>query len=83
MHIVNILLPDFMLILFGALLLRVTNWGAEFWAGMEKLIYYVLFPALLFYSTARSPINFGATGQFLQVAMATCLSGIILSLIHI
>jgi malonate transporter len=78
MHIVNILLPDFMLILFGALLLRATNWGSEFWAGMEKLIYFVLFPALLFYSTARSPINFAATGQFLQVAMAACLSGIIL-----
>lgn len=78
MHIVNILLPDFLLILFGAVLFRVTNWGNEFWAGMEKLIYYVLFPALLFYSTARSPINFGATGQFLQVAIAACVTGILL-----
>lgn len=78
MHIVNILLPDFLLILFGAVLFRVTNWGNEFWAGMEKLIYYVLFPALLFYSTARSPINFGATGQFLQVAIAACVAGILL-----
>lgn len=78
MHIVNILLPDFLLILFGAALLRVTNWGSEFWAGMEKIIYYVLFPALLFYSTARSPINFGATGQFLQVAIAACVAGILL-----
>ncbi|MFJ7568036.1 AEC family transporter [Herminiimonas sp. NPDC097707] len=78
MHIVNILLPDFMLILFGAILFRVTQWGDEFWAGMEKLIYYVLFPALLFYSTARSPINFAATGQFLQIAIAACLAGIAL-----
>lgn len=78
MHIVNILLPDFLLILFGVVLLRVTNWGSEFWAGMEKIIYYVLFPALLFYSTARSPINFGATGQFLQVAIAACVAGILL-----
>ena len=78
MHIVNLLLPDFMLILFGAILLRVTNWGAEFWTGAEKLIYYVLFPALLFYSTARSPIDFSATGEVLQVAMAACISGILL-----
>lgn len=78
MHIVNILLPDFLLILFGAVLFRVTNWDNAFWAGMEKLIYYVLFPALLFYSTARSPINFGATGQFLQVAIAACVVGILL-----
>ena len=41
MHIVNLLLPDFMLILFGAVLFRVTKWHAEFWIGMEKLIYYV------------------------------------------
>lgn len=78
MHIVNILLPDFMLILFGAILFRVTQWGKDFWAGMEKLIYYVLFPALLFYSTARSPINFAATGQFLQIAISACLTGVAL-----
>jgi len=77
MHIVNLLLPDFMLILFGAVLFRITKWHAEFWIGMEKLIYYVLFPALLFYSTARSPINFAATGQFLQVAIAACVTGIV------
>lgn len=78
MHIVNILLPDFLLILFGAALFRLTNWGKEFWSGMERIIYFVLFPALLFYSTARSPINFGATGQFLQVAIAACITGILL-----
>ncbi|MES2025948.1 MAG: AEC family transporter [Pseudomonadota bacterium] len=78
MHIVNLLLPDFMLILFGAVLFRVTNWHDEFWIGTEKLIYYVLFPALLFYSTARSPINFGTTAQFLQIVIATCVAGIVL-----
>ncbi|WP_076592360.1 AEC family transporter [Herminiimonas arsenitoxidans] len=78
MHIVNLLLPDFMLILFGAVLFRVTNWHEEFWIGTEKLIYYVLFPALLFYSTARSPINFGTTAQFLQIVIATCVAGIAL-----
>ena len=78
MHIVNILLPDFLLILFGAILIRVTKWGTSFWEGMERLIYYVLFPALLFYSTARSPIDFAQTGTFLQIAMAACISGIVL-----
>jgi len=78
MHIVNILLPDFLLILFGALLIRVTKWGTPFWEGMERMIYYILFPALLFYSTARSPIDFSKTGTFLQIAMAACVSGILL-----
>jgi predicted permease len=78
MYIVNILLPDFSLILFGALLIRITNWGTDFWSGSEKLIYYVLFPALLFYSTSRAPINFGDTNAFLQVALAAMLGGIAL-----
>jgi predicted permease len=78
MYIVNILLPDFSLILFGALLVRITNWGADFWSGSEKLIYYVLFPALLFYSTSRAPINFGDAGAFLQVALTSMLGGIAL-----
>ncbi|WP_293779816.1 AEC family transporter [uncultured Oxalicibacterium sp.] len=77
MHIVNLLLPDFLLILFGALLIRVTKWGTPFWEGMEKMIYYILFPALLFYSTARSPIDFSKTGTFLQIALAACISGIV------
>lgn len=78
MYIVNILLPDFSLILFGFVLVRITNWGADFWTGMEKLIYYVLFPALLFYSTSRAPLDFASTGAFLQVAMAAMIGGILL-----
>lgn len=78
MSIASILLPDFMLILFGFVIIRVTNWGNEFWIGMEKLVYYVLFPALLFYSTARTPLDFAATGKLLQVAIAACCTGILL-----
>lgn len=78
MHIVNLLLPDFLLIALGAILLRITNWGPAFWTGAEKLIYYVLFPALLFYSTARAPIDFAAAGQVLQIAILSCVAGIAL-----
>jgi len=78
MDIVNILLPDFSLILFGALLFRVTNWTREFWTGAEKLVYYVLFPALLFYSTSRAPLDFAATGEVLQIALAATVGGMLL-----
>jgi malonate transporter and related proteins len=78
MSIVNILLPDFSLILFGVLLIRITNWGREFWTGLEKLIYYVLFPALLFYSTSRAPLDFATTGRVLQVALAATIGGVLL-----
>jgi predicted permease len=78
MSIALLLLPDFSLILIGFVLFRVTKWGNEFWAGMEKLVYYVLFPALLFYSTSRTPLDFAATGKMLQVGLAACLAGIML-----
>lgn len=76
MYIINILLPDFLLILLGFVLLHVTNWSNDFWRGMEKLIYYVLFPALLFYSTSRAPLDFASSGHFLQIGIITILSGI-------
>lgn len=78
MSIAALLLPDFMLILIGFALVRVTKWGPEFWTGLEKMVYYVLFPSLLFYSTSRTPLDFDATGKLLQVALTVCLSGIAL-----
>jgi malonate transporter len=78
MSIATILLPDFSLIIIGFLLLRFTDWGVAFWAGMEKLVYYVLFPSLLFYATSRAPLDFAATGRLLQVALICVLGGIAL-----
>ena len=78
MSIATILLPDFALILLGFILVRATNWGSAFWSGAEKLVYYVLFPALLFAATARAPLNFAATGGLLQTAMLTVVCGIAL-----
>jgi predicted permease len=78
MSIVTILLPDFALILLGFLLMRYTDWGTPFWSGLEKLIYYFLFPALLFYSTARTAFDFAATGTMLKVALLTICAGIAL-----
>ena len=73
-----LLLPDFSLILLGLLLHRFTGWDAAFWAGLEKLVYFVLFPCLLFYATSRAPLDFHTTGKMLQVALLTCLCGIAL-----
>lgn len=47
MNVLTLLLPDFLLILLGYVLIRITDWGNNFWAGLEKLVYFVLFPALL------------------------------------
>ena len=78
MSIATILLPDFALILIGFALFRYTDWGPAFWTGLEKLIYFILFPALLFYSTSRAPLDFASTSKLIQVAMLAVLSGIAL-----
>ncbi|MGZ5087522.1 MAG: hypothetical protein ACXWGU_10540, partial [Usitatibacter sp.] len=47
-----LILPNFVLIVIGLALARRFDFGRDFWAGLEKLVYYVLFPALLFRSLA-------------------------------
>jgi predicted permease len=78
MSIATVLLPDFSLILIGLVLMRITKWGNEFWAGLEKMVYFVLFPALLFYSTSRTPLDFSTTGKLIQCALLIVASGIAL-----
>lgn len=55
-----LLLPDFALIVCGWLLCRYTALGRPVWEGAEKLVYYLLFPALLFSSILRYPLQPGA-----------------------
>ena len=74
-----LLIPDFALILFGFFLNRITDWGRGFWGGLEKLIYFVLFPALLFNSIARTSIDFVAAAPALKTAVVTVLVGVILA----
>lgn len=78
MNTITLLVPDFLLILIGFVLIRITDWGQTFWTGLEKLVYFVLFPALLFVSTSRTPLDFHATGSLLQVALIVVSSGIVL-----
>ncbi len=52
-----LLLPDFLLICIGWLLCRTTMLNRPVWEGVEKLVYYVLFPALLFQAIVRNPLQ--------------------------
>ena len=54
------LFPDFALILLGYGLRRWMALGDGFWGGLEKLIYFVLFPALLFNAITKTPLSFAA-----------------------
>lgn len=79
MNPISLLLPDFTLILIGLILFRLTNLSTEFWAGAEKLVYFVLFPALLFYSTARTPLHFETTGPMVLIGTLCSLTSIALT----
>jgi predicted permease len=54
-----LLLPDFALILAGWAICRYTPLDRPVWDGAERLVYYVLFPALLFGAIARNPLRPG------------------------
>lgn len=75
-----LLLPDFALILLGVALRRYLSLGDSFWVGMEKLVYFILFPALLFGSLLRTQIDWAATAPLFACGLATMLSGFLLGL---
>lgn len=67
------LLPDFALILLGLALRRTLHFGDHFWAGIEKLVYFVLFPALLFNALVRAPIEWQAAPPLLATGAGAML----------
>lgn len=57
MEILDALGPLFLLILLGALLGRLGLPGGDFWPRLERLIYYLLFPAMLVSTLAQAEID--------------------------
>src|SRR6185295_5775531 len=51
------------------------------WGGLEKLVYYVLFPALLFRSLAVAKLEFAQSATLVACACAFTLAGFALSLL--
>jgi predicted permease len=70
-----LLVPDFSLILIGWLLVRYTPFDRGFWAGVERLVYFVLFPALLLQSTNSAKFDFSSTSAMLGLALLTMVFG--------
>ncbi|MCC4115587.1 AEC family transporter [Aromatoleum toluclasticum] len=76
-----LLLPDFSLILLGAVLRRHLVDGEAFWTGVEKLVYFVLFPALLFNALATADIDPGRALPLFLAGLGTMVAGFLLGLI--
>jgi predicted permease len=78
MRVALIILPIFALILLGWLLKRRAGIAEEGWRGLERLIYFVFFPALLFHSLSRAHIDFAAALPMLLTGLAATLAGMAL-----
>ena len=76
-----LILPNFVLIVLGLALARQFDYGRDFWGGLEKLVYYVLFPALLFRALALAKIDFAQAGGLVAAACAFTIAGFGLSLL--
>ncbi len=74
-----LLLPDFLLIVCGFLICRYTALNRPVWDGAERLVYYLLFPALLFASILRYPLSPGAMLPLAGSGVAVCGAGIALA----
>lgn len=73
------LLPDVLLIVLGHVLCRATSLNRSVWDPVERLVYYVLFPVLLFNSILRSPLHPAQTMGLAAVAVGTVACGIALA----
>ena len=75
----QLLLPDFSLILCGYLVCRFTALNRAVWQPVESLVYYLLFPVLLFQSIVKSPVDVGAASGLIAAGMLTGIAGIALA----
>ncbi|MEO5672368.1 MAG: AEC family transporter [Ramlibacter sp.] len=76
MNFALLLFPDFSLILCGYLVCRHTALNRTVWQQVESLVYYFLFPVLLFQSIVRSPLDLGAASSLIAAGLLMGLSGI-------
>ncbi|MDP1656681.1 MAG: AEC family transporter [Hylemonella sp.] len=79
MNYAQLLFPDFSLILCGYLVCRYTALNRSVWEPVEALVYYFLFPVLLFHSIVRSTLDFQAASGLIGAGLITGLCGIALS----
>jgi predicted permease len=74
-----LLLPDFVLIMLGWLICRYTPLNRPVWEAAERLVYYLLFPALLFGAIARHPLQPSAALPLATSAWILTGAGIVLA----
>jgi predicted permease len=72
----TLLFPDFSLILCGYLVCRYTALNRTVWQQVEVLVYYFLFPVLLFQSIIRSPLDVNSASGLIGAGLTLGILGI-------
>ena len=75
-----LLLPDFLLIVVGFVVCRYTALNRPVWDAAERLVYYLLFPVLLFNSIVKSPLQPAETLSLAAAGVGTVACGIVMAL---
>lgn len=81
MNTALLLFPDFALILLGAAIRRWMHLGDHFWSGVEKLVYFILFPALLINAIVKTRLDLAAALPLLATAFAVMACGMALGIV--
>lgn len=79
MNTALLLLPDFALILLGTAIRRWMHLGDHFWNGVEKLVYFILFPALLVNAIVKTRLDLAAALPLIATAFAAMAAGMLLA----
>ena len=79
MNVVLLTLPSLILITTGTILKRRSAFGEEFWKSVEELVFYVLFPPMLFMSVVQAPFTIGGDLTYLVVLLAAMMLAVVLS----
>ncbi len=74
-----LLLPDFLLIVLGFVLCHRTALNRPVWEAAERLVYYLLFPVLLFNSILKSPLQPAQTLSLAAAAVCTVAAGVLIA----
>jgi len=81
MNILDILIPLYLLITLGYILNKYQFPNQDFWPGIERMTYYVLFPTLIFVALLKAEINLElVTNVFIVICIPAILSGLFLRL---
>jgi predicted permease len=74
-----LLLPDLLLIVVGFVVCRYTPLDRKLWDGVERLVYYFLFPVLLFGTIVKSPLGAASAAQLVGVSFVVTVTGVALA----